>query len=130
MLKCHVRSKGGGYSCGSNGYLIFCGALPVVLVFFLFFSFFSSNIEAGAPGKQERIRPDVVRAGVAAVVVVCFIVVFGGIWSYSFSSFSFCNIKVGNEEWDLALYERVLYKQFVPSQLTPMHDVCLTFAVD
>jgi len=47
-------SEGGGYSCG-NGRLIFCGALPVVLVVF----FFSCNIEAGAPGKQGRICPDV-----------------------------------------------------------------------
>ena len=44
----------GGYSCG-NGRLIFCGALPVVLVVF----FFSCNIEAGAPGKQGGICPDV-----------------------------------------------------------------------
>ena len=72
------------------------------------------------------------RAGVTAVVV-CFNVVFGALFGViSFSSFSFSNIEVGNEEWDLALYERVLYKQFVPSRLTRVHDVlvCLTFAVD
>ena len=51
---------------------------------------------------------------------------------FFFPSFSFCNIEVGNEEWDLALYERVLYKPFVPSKLTRVHNVlvCLTFAVD
>ena len=44
-------------------------------------------------------------------------------WIYFISSFSFCNIEVGNEEWDLVLNERVLYKQFVPSQLSRVHDV-------
>ena len=37
-------------------------------------------------------------------------------------------IEVGSEEWDL--YERELNKQFVPSQLTLVHNVYLTFAVD
>ena len=56
-----------------------------------------------------------------------FIVVFGALFGVIFSSsFSFCDIEVGNEEWDLSLYERVLYKQFVPSQLTRVHDVFLS----
>ena len=70
----------GGVS--SNGCRIFCGALPVVLVFF--FLFFSYNIKAGAPGRQEIICPDVVRVGVTAVVVVCFIVVFGALFGFFF----------------------------------------------
>ena len=71
-----LRSKGGGYSCGSNGCLVFYGALPVVLVFV----FSPCYIEAGAPGRQERICPDVVRAGVTGVVAVCFLVVFGALF--------------------------------------------------
>ena len=65
----------------SNGCLIFCGALPVMCLscFFL-----SCNIEAGAPDRQEIIRPDVVRAGVTAEVVVCFIVVFGALFGVIF----------------------------------------------
>ena len=46
--------------------------------------FFSCNIEAGVPDRQERICPDVVRAGVTAVVVVCFIVVFGALFGVFF----------------------------------------------
>ena len=53
-----------------------------------FFFFFSCNIEAGAPGRQERICSDAVRAGVragvTAVVVVCFIVVFGALFEVIF----------------------------------------------
>ena len=74
----------------SNGCFIFCGALPVVLVFF--FSF-SCNIEAGAPGRQERICPDEVRAG--AVVVVCFIVVFGALFGVIF----FLQIHSATSKW-------------------------------
>ena len=37
---------------------------------------------------------------------------------------------MGSEEWDLALYDCVYYKQFVRPQLTRVHDVCLAVAVD
>ena len=55
--------------------------------------------------------------------------------SAGFFLFFYCFIvilqhRVGNEEWDLALYERALYKQCLPSQLSPVHDAFLTFAVD
>ena len=51
----------------SNGCWIFLGALPVVLFFFS-----SCSVEAGAPGRQEIICPDVVTAGVTAVVVMSY----------------------------------------------------------
>ena len=54
-----------------------CGALPVVLVLSclvsLFFVFWF-NIEAGAPGRHERIFRDVVRAGSTAVAVLVVVV--------------------------------------------------------
>ena len=34
-----------------------CGALPVVLVLVCLCLFFSCNIEAGAPGRHERVLP-------------------------------------------------------------------------
>ena len=58
------KATNGGSRKWTNGCLIFRGALPVVLVIF-----FSCNIEAGAPGRQGRICPDVVRVEVTAVVV-------------------------------------------------------------
>ena len=60
-------------------WLLRCAAFHVLNLFF-----FSCNIEAGAPDKQERICPDVVRAGVTAVVVVCLIVVFGALFGVFF----------------------------------------------
>ena len=65
-----------------------------MLLFFFFFLAFSCNIEAGAPGRQEIICPDVVKAGVTAVIVVFFFVVFGALFFSSYSSFLFCNIEV------------------------------------
>ena len=72
--------------------------------------FFSCNTEAGAPGRRERICSDVVRARVTVVVVVCFIVVFGALFG--------------------AMFFFIFIQQFVPSQVTRVHDVCPTFAVD
>ena len=121
-----LRSKGGGYSCGSNGCLIFCGALLVVLVFFFF-----CNIKASAPGNQERICPDVLRAGVTAVVVVCVIVVFGALFGvFVFFIFILQQHRSGQRGVGFSvLHERVLCRQFVPSQLSLVHVACLTFAV-
>ena len=57
----------------------------------VFFLVSFSNIEAGAPGRQESFFfPGVVRAGFTAVVVVCFVVVFvallGDIFNLHFHS--------------------------------------------
>ena len=78
-----------------------CGALPVVLVLSclvsLFFVFWF-NIEAGAPGRHERIFRDVVRAGstAVAVVVVCFLAVRFLSCLFCFVlSFLSCNIEGG-----------------------------------
>ena len=54
---------GDTHSCGSDDCLIYCGALPVVLLSLFLFLAFACNIEAGAPGRQGRNCPDVVRAG-------------------------------------------------------------------
>ena len=63
-----------------------------------FFFFFWCNIEAGAPGRHERIFRDVVRAGstAVAVVVVCFLAVRFLSCLFCFVlSFLSCNIEGG-----------------------------------
>ena len=82
-----------------------CGALPVVLVLSclvsLFFVFWF-NIEAGAPGRHERIFRDVVRAGstAVAVVVVCFLAVrfLSCVFFVLFCLFYLATSKEGNED--------------------------------
>ena len=91
-------------------------------------SYSSCNIEAGAPGRQEIIFPGVLRAGVTAVIVVFFFVVFGALF---FLELFFIFILQHRRTVHLAtssdiLYERELYKQFVPPQLTRVHNVLLS----
>ena len=119
-------TNGGGVR--SNGCLIFCGALPVVLVFF----FFLQHQSGCARQTGDNLSRCSEGGGYSCSCSVFYCCLWCAFWSYFFSSFSFCNIEVGNEEWELSLHERVLFEQFVPSQLTRVHDVlvCITFAVD
>ena len=81
------------------------------LVLCLFFFFFWCNIEAGAPGRHERIFRDVVRAGstAVAVVVVCFLAVRFLSCLFCFVlSFLSCNIEGGQRRLRFSFVSYVL----------------------
>ena len=86
-----------------------------------------------ADRREESFCPDVVREGVRAVVVVCYIVVFGALFGvFFFFIFILQHRSLQRGVVFSFIRKRVLYTQFVPSQLTRVHDglVCLTFVVD
>ena len=84
-----------------HGCLIFCGALPVALVIFLFFLQHRSGC-ARQTGENwsRRTGSSSEGGGYSCSCSVFFLLSLGRSLD---SSFSFCTIEVGSEEWDLAL---------------------------
>ena len=76
-----------------------CGALPAGLVLLFFCFLFSCNIEAGAPGRHERVCCDVVRERGTVHSCLFFCGAFSAVFFLSvLSFFHLATSKKGNED--------------------------------